>query len=132
MTKLLNKVPEAAIGFWIIKIMSTTVGETVADQLAVNAGLGKPVTNGIMAALLTIALFVQLRSRHYTPWMYWLTVVLVSVVGTQITDTLTDGFKISLFITTPIFFAALIAIFTIWYSSEGTLSIHTKIGRAHV
>ena len=124
MTKLLNKVPEATIGFWIIKIMSTTVGETVADQLAVNAGLGKPVTNGIMAALLTIALFVQLRSRQYTPWMYWLTVVFVSVVGTQITDTLTDGFKISLFVTTPIFFAALIAIFTIWYRSEGTLSIH--------
>lgn len=121
----LNKVPEATVGFWIIKIMSTTVGETVADYLAVSAGLGKPVTNGIMATLLTIALFVQLRSRHYTPWMYWLTVVLVSVVGTQITDTLTDGFKISLFVTTPIFFVGLIAIFTIWYKSEGTLSIHT-------
>ena len=105
--------------------MSTTVGETVADYLAVSAGSGKPVTNGIMATLLTIALFVQLRSRRYTPWMYWLTVVLVSVVGTQITDTLTDGFKISLFVTTPIFFVGLIAIFTIWYKSEGTLSIHT-------
>src|SRR5437588_2613745 len=87
---LLNKVPEVTFTFWIIKIMSTTVGETGADYLAVHVGLGRTVTNCIMAALLIASLLLQLQSRQYVPWRYWLTVVLVSVVGTQITDALTD------------------------------------------
>lgn len=128
-SKWLNKVPEATLGFWIIKIMSTTVGETGADYLAVNAGLGKSVTSGTMAILLAVALFIQLRSRRYTPWIYWLTVVLVSVVGTQITDTLTDSFNISLFISTAVFFVGLTTIFIFWYRNERTLSIHTIFTR---
>ena len=86
----LNKVPEVTLAFWIIKIMSTTVGETGADYLAVDAGWGQGLTSWVMGALLTIALVLQLRTRRHTPWTYWLTVVLVSVVGTQITDLLTD------------------------------------------
>jgi uncharacterized membrane-anchored protein len=78
----LNKVPQVTLAFWIIKIMSTTVGETGADFLAVNAGLGKGFTQALMATLLAIALFLQLQKDRYTPWIYWLTVVLVSVVGT--------------------------------------------------
>lgn len=111
----LNKVPEVALSFWIIKIMSTTVGETGADYLAVNAGLGQGVTRTVMAVLLAAALFVQLRTRRYTPWIYWLTVVLVSVVGTQITDLLTDGLGVSLYISTSVFAVALAAIFFVWY-----------------
>jgi uncharacterized membrane-anchored protein len=88
---MLNKVPEVTSAFWVIKIMSTTVGETGADYLAVHVGLGTAITGVIMAALLGLAVFIQLRSRQYVPWIYWLTVVLVSVVGTQITDALTDG-----------------------------------------
>lgn len=104
--------------------MSTTVGETWADFLAVNAGLGQGVTRSVMAALLAAALFTQLRTRRYTPWIYWLTVVLVSVVGTQITDLLTDGLGVSLYISTSAFAVALAAIFLVWYRIERTLSIH--------
>src|SRR3982074_1439659 len=82
---MLNKVPEVTLAFWIIKILSTTVGETGADYLAVHVGLGTAVTGVIMASLLLAALLVQLRMWRYAPWIYWLTVVLVSVVGTQIT-----------------------------------------------
>src|SRR6202163_5068686 len=89
--EMLNKVPEVTLVFWIVKIMSTTVGETGADYLAVHVGLGTAVTGAFMVALLLAALLVQLRMRRYVPWIYWLTVVLVSVVGTQITDALTDG-----------------------------------------
>ena len=121
----LNKVPAATLAFWVIKIMSTTVGETGADYLAVHVGLGTAITGGIMAALLLAALLLQLRSRQYVPWIYWLTVVLVSVVGTQITDALTDGFGVSLYVSTTIFALMLAATFAIWYSSERTLSIHT-------
>jgi uncharacterized membrane-anchored protein len=120
----LNKVPEVTLSFWVIKIMSTTVGETGADYLAVNAGLGQGLTRALMATLLISALFTQLRTRRYTPWTYWLTVVLVSVVGTQITDLLTDGLGVSLYVSTSVFAVGLAAIFAVWYRAERTLSIH--------
>src|SRR3546814_8762370 len=82
----LVKVPAITLSFWIIKILCTTVGETAADYLAVDAGWGQATTRVVMALLLIGALTIQLRKRHYTPWAYWLTVVLVSIVGTQITD----------------------------------------------
>ena len=118
-----NKVPEITLGFWIIKIMSTTVGETLADTLAVHAGLGTLVTGLGMASLLVVALGAQLRCRRYVPSIYWLTVVLVSVVGTQITDALTDGLGISLYLSTAAFSVALCAVFVMWHRREGTLSI---------
>lgn len=120
----LNKVPEVTLSFWVIKIMSTTVGETGADYLAVDAGWGQGVTRGVMGTLLAIALFLQLRTRRYTPWTYWLTVVLVSVVGTQITDLLTDGLDVSLYASTSVFALALAVIFAVWYRVERSLSIH--------
>ncbi|HDR9283268.1 COG4705 family protein [Burkholderia vietnamiensis] len=122
-SRWLNKVPEITLAFWIIKIMSTTVGETASDYLAVNAGWGQSLTRGLMISLLVIALVLQMRTRRCTPWIYWLTVVLVSIVGTQITDLLTDGLGVSLYVSTSVFAVALAAIFTIWYRIEGTLSI---------
>ena len=122
---MLNKVPEVTLAFWVIKIMSTTVGETGADYLAVHVGLGTAMTSAITVSLLLAALLVQLRMRRYVPWIYWLTVVLVSIVGTQITDALTDRLEISLYTSTAIFAAALAATFAIWYRTERTLSIHT-------
>jgi len=128
-TDMPNRVPEVTLAFWVIKIMSTTVGETGADYLAVHVGLGTAVTGGIMISLLVAALVLQLRMRRYVPWVYWLTVVLVSVVGTQITDALTDGLEISLYLSTAAFAAALAATFAIWYRIERTLSIHTIVTR---
>ena len=122
-TRWLNKVPAITLAFWIIKIMSTTVGETGADFLAVNAGWGQGATRALMTSLLAIALILQMRTRKYTPWIYWLTVVLVSVVGTQITDLLTDGLGISLYISTGVFAIVLAAFFAVWYRVEGTLAI---------
>ena len=121
--RLINKVPEVTLAFWVIKIMSTTVGETFADYLAVNAGLGKGVSRTVMGTLLAIALFLQLRTKQYTPWAYWLTVVLVSIVGTQITDALTDGLGINLYVSSAAFAVAMALIFAAWYQSEHTLSI---------
>ena len=120
----LNKVPEVTLAFWVIKIMCTTVGETGADYLAVNAGLGQTVTRVGMTALLIAALLVQFRKRSYTPWIYWLTVVLVSIVGTQITDLFTDGLGVSLYLSSSVFAVLLAAIFAVWYAVERTLSVH--------
>ncbi|WP_249674343.1 COG4705 family protein [Pseudomonas abieticivorans] len=119
----LNKVPQVTLAFWIIKILSTTVGETGADFLAVDAGLGQSVTTLGMAVLLGLALFGQLRTKAYSPWIYWLTVVLVSIVGTQITDVLTDGLGVSLYVSTAVFATLLAINFMIWYAVERNLSI---------
>jgi uncharacterized membrane-anchored protein len=124
---MLNKVPKVTLFFWIIKIMSTTVGETGADYLAVHVGIGTTSTTIIMASLLVAAIIAQLRKRRYVPWIYWLTVVLVSIVGTQITDILTDQLDISLYASTAAFATVLAATFAIWYAVERTLSIHTIV-----
>ena len=119
----LNKVPEVTLAFWVIKIMSTTVGETGADFLAVDAGLGIGWTSAGMALLLGIALFWQMRGKAYTPWIYWLTVVLVSIVGTLITDILTDVLDVSLYTSTAVFSVLLVINFFVWYRVEHNLSI---------
>ena len=124
-SQMLNKVPEVTLAFWVIKIMSTTVGETGADYLAVHVGLGTIVTDVVMACLLTAALLLQLGKNRYVPWSYWLTVVLISIVGTQITDALTDGLGVSLYLSTTVFAVTLAATFAVWYAFERTLSIHT-------
>ena len=124
---MLNKVPQLTLLFWIIKIMATTVGETAADFLAVRVGLGAGITMAIMVSFLIAVLLLQLRSQRYVPWIYWLTVVLVSVVGTQITDFFTDTLGVSLYVSTSVFAVALIAIFAIWYWVEHTLSVHTIV-----
>ncbi|NEU98970.1 hypothetical protein FNJ47_24860 [Bradyrhizobium sp. UFLA 03-164] len=124
---MLNKVPEVTLVFWLIKIMSTTVGETGADYLAVHVGLGTSVTGLLMAGLLAAVLVIQLRMDRYVPWIYWLTVVLVSIVGTQITDALTDKLEISLYVSTAAFSIALAATFAIWFAVERTLSIHSIV-----
>ena len=103
---MLNKVPEVTLIFWTIKILSTTVGETGADYLAVHVGLGADLTMACMAGLLIVALILQLSAGRYVPWIYWLTVVLVSIVGTQITDFMSDKLEISLYVSTAVFACA--------------------------
>lgn len=120
----MNRVPEVTVDFWLIKLLAVTMGETAADYLAVNLGLGLTATSVIMAGLLAVALRVQFAQRRYVPWAYWLVVVLISVVGTLVTDNLTDNFGVPLIASTIGFSLALVATFAIWFRAEGTLSIH--------
>jgi uncharacterized membrane-anchored protein len=126
---LLNKVPEVTIYFWLIKVLSTTVGETAADFLDTNLNLGLTRTSFIMGALLAVALAFQFRAPRYIPGIYWVTVVLISIVGTLITDNLTDNYGVPLEITAAVFAVALGIAFAGWYASERTLSIHTIFTR---
>ncbi len=124
---MLNKVPEVTVYFWIIKILATTVGETAADYLNTTLGFGLTNTTYVMSAVLIAALVFQFRLRKYVPGVYWLAVVLISIVGTLITDNLTDNFGVAL-VTTSIIFAIVLAItFAVWYASEKTLSIHSIV-----
>jgi uncharacterized membrane-anchored protein len=124
---MLNKVPEVTLYFWVIKILATTVGETFADYLNSTIGIGLTGTTLIMAGFLIASLIVQFRLRLYVPIVYWLSVVLISVVGTLFSDNLVDNYGVGL-PTTTIGFAIILAIvFALWYRSEGTLSIHSIV-----
>ena len=120
-----NRVPKVTFDFWLIKLMAVTMGETAADYLGVNLGLGLTKTSLLMAGILLVALWFQFRQRKYVPWSYWLAVVLISIVGTLVTDNLVDNFGVPLLATTIIFTVALAATFAVWYNSENTLSIHS-------
>ncbi|WP_308198195.1 hypothetical protein [Rhodococcus sp. ARC_M6] len=80
--ELASKVPEVTLYFWVIKILGTTVGETAADSLNADLGIGLTGTAVLMTGLLVIALGIQFTRKQYVPWAYWLVVVLISVVGT--------------------------------------------------
>ncbi|MEO7564641.1 MAG: hypothetical protein ABIR63_01135 [Sphingomicrobium sp.] len=122
--QMLNKVPLVTLAFWVIKILATTVGETGADYLNFNLGFGLTTTSLLAAAVLAGLLVLQLRQDRYVPWIYWITVVFLSIVGTLITDNLSDNFGVSLYLSTAVFAAALAATFFAWHRSEKTLSIH--------
>ncbi|MFB7593803.1 hypothetical protein [Streptomyces sp. NPDC056160] len=119
-----NKVPEVTVYFWIIKVLCTTVGETAADLLNEKAGLGLTGVSVLMSALLAVALVVQFRTSAYRPGVYWLAVALISVVGTLISDNLTDNMGVPLETSTTVFAVVLAVVFVVWYRRERTLSIH--------
>lgn len=123
--KMLNKVPEITVYFWLIKVLCTTVGETFADNLNENLGLGLSGTSYVMGTLLIAVLFFQFRAKKYIPGIYWLAVVLISVVGTLVSDNLVENYGVTLQTTTIAFSAILIAVFASWYAVERTLSVHT-------
>jgi uncharacterized membrane-anchored protein len=123
--QMLNKVPEVTLYFWVVKVLCTTVGETASDYLSDNVGLGLTNTTAITAALLVVTLFFQFRLRRYVAGVYWTGIVLISIVGTQITDNLHDNHGVPLTVTTPLFGGLLAIAFTAWWLSERTLSIHT-------
>jgi len=122
--RMANKVPLITFFFWVIKILATTVGETGADFLNFNLGLGLTLTSLLAAALLAVALWIQFTRDRYVPWVYWIAVVFLSIVGTLITDNLTANLGVSLYVSTTVFAVALALTFITWFRSENTLSIH--------
>jgi uncharacterized membrane-anchored protein len=120
----LNKVPEVTLVFWLIKMMSTTVGETAADYLNMDLGFGLLNTTWVVGALLAVTLYLQMRENRYRPVLYWSAIVFISVFGTLVTDNLTDALHVPLAYSSLFFALALAATFALWYAREKTLSIH--------
>jgi uncharacterized membrane-anchored protein len=120
-----NRVPKITVDFWMIKLMAVTMGETAADYLNVKIGMGLTATSLIMSAILGAVLIWQFSQKRYVPAPYWASVVLISIVGTLITDNMVDNFHIPLLATTILFTLALSATFIIWYRREETLSVHS-------
>ncbi|MDL2335557.1 MAG: hypothetical protein QFC55_05965 [Chloroflexota bacterium] len=121
---MLSKVPEIVIWFWVIKILCTTVGETFADWINTELGVGLVMTAVIFTVVMAGVLLIQMRLPRYMPFQYWLTVVVLSITGTLYTDILTDQMGVPLGLSSAVFAIALAVVFSIWYSRERTLSIH--------
>jgi len=120
-----SKVPEVTVWFWLIKILCTTVGESLADWVNMRLGVGLGPTAGIFTVVLAVVLVVQVWLPRYVPVVYWLTVVALSVTGTLYTDILTDKFAVPLDVSTLAFAVTLMVVFGVWFVKERTLSIHS-------
>jgi uncharacterized membrane-anchored protein len=123
--RLLSKVPEVTVYFWIVKILSITVGETLADFLSSTLRLGLTLTTAATSLLLAAALLAQFRAHRYIPALFWLVVVLIGIVGTLLTDGLVDNLGVPLPVCAAVFAVALALTFVAWHRRERTLSIHT-------
>lgn len=124
---MLSKVPEVTVWFWIIKILCTTVGESFADWINIGLGVGLNMTAVTFTVVLAVVLGIQLRLNRYVPFVYWLTVVVLSVAGTLYTDILTDTLGVSLAVSTSVFAVLLAIVFGVWFVRERTLSIKSII-----
>ncbi|MDH6575154.1 hypothetical protein [Kitasatospora sp. MAP5-34] len=120
----LSKVPEVTALFWIIKVLTTGMGETTSDYLA-NQLLGPPVAVCLAGVALVAALGLQFYVRRYVAWIYWLAIVMVSVFGTMAADVLHVGLGVPYIASTTFFVLALAAVLGLWYTTEKTLSIHS-------
>ena len=127
-TSWLNKVPEVTLSFWLIKMMSTTVGETAADFLNMDLGWGLTNTTVLTGVLFVIALALQLRATRYVPALYWATVLLISVFGTLVTDNLTDRFGVPLAFSTGLFGAFLSLTFVLWFTVSLPANVSCSTG----
>jgi uncharacterized membrane-anchored protein len=118
-----SKVPEVTVWFWIIKVLTTGMGETASDFLA--KLLGPIPAVGLGGLALVAALAAQFAVRRYVAGIYWTAIVMVSVFGTMAADVLHVGLGVPYTASTPAFLIALAAVFVLWYASERTLSIHS-------
>jgi uncharacterized membrane-anchored protein len=122
-----RKVPEITVYFWIIKILTTAMGEATSDFLVKR--LVPELAVALGAAGLLIALALQFSVSRYIAWVYWLAVVMVAVFGTMAADVLHVGLGIPYLVSTTFFAVALAIVFAIWYATEKTLSIHSIFTR---
>jgi uncharacterized membrane-anchored protein len=122
-----SKVPEVTVLFWVVKVLTTGMGETTSDFLV--RSIDPVVAVGIGAVLFLCALAAQLAADRYLPWLYWLAVVMVSVFGTMAADVTHIVLGVPYLVSTIAFAVALAVVFFVWHRSEGTLSIHSITSR---
>ena len=119
---LAAKVPEITVMFWVLKLLTTGMGESMSDFLGQHS---VPIAGAIGIFGLWLALWLQLRTREYRAPVYWFAVMMVAIFGTMAADGVHDGASLPYAVTTPGYAILVAAIFYMWYRSEGTLSIHT-------
>jgi uncharacterized membrane-anchored protein len=117
------KVPEITLVFWVIKVLSTGMGEATSDFMVHR--LPPPVAVVIGGAVLAVALWFQLQATRYRAVVYWFAVVMVAVFGTMAADALHIGLHVPYVVSTALFAVSLAVVFVVWKRTEGTVSIHS-------
>jgi uncharacterized membrane-anchored protein len=121
------KVPVVTASFWVIKVLTTGMGETTSDFLFQR--FAPVIALALGTTAFVVALVLQFRARRYVPWIYWLAVAMVSVFGTIAADVMHVGFGVPYIASTLFFLLALAVIFFVWYRSERTLSMRSIFTR---
>ncbi|MFC0430936.1 hypothetical protein [Kutzneria buriramensis] len=125
--RVATKVPEITASFWVIKVLTTGVGETASDYLFHQFAPLVAISTGLIG--LVSALIAQFRARRYIPWVYWSAAGMVSVFGTMVADVVHVGLGVPYLTLTIVYSLAVAVLFAAWYASERTLSIHTIVTR---
>ena len=120
-----SKVPEITLLFWILKIAATTLGETGGDSVTMSLVWGYLAGTALFAALFAIAVAAQIRARDFRPWLYWLTIVATTTVGTTLADFADRSLGVGYVGGSALLLALLLATLAAWYASEGTVSVDT-------
>lgn len=120
-----SKVPEVTLIFWIIKILATTLGETGGDALSMSMGLGYLASTGIFAAILAVAVLVQVQARKFHPVIYWTTIIATTTVGTTLADFSDRSLGIGYTGGTAMLFALLMASLALWRRTLGSVAVNT-------
>jgi len=121
----LSKVPEVTLGFWIIKILATTLGETGGDTVSMTMNLGYLVSTAIFLSILVVLVVIQIAAKKFRPGLYWATIVASTTVGTTLADFADRSLGIGYFGGASILFASLMGVLAIWYWSQGSVSVDT-------
>jgi uncharacterized membrane-anchored protein len=124
-TKTLTKVPAVTFGFWIIKILATTLGETGGDAVSMTMGLGYAVASIIFMAIFFAAVFVQIMAKAFHPFLYWFVIVATTTAGTTLADFADRSLGIGYTGGASTLFILLMASLGIWYWVEGSISVET-------
>jgi uncharacterized membrane-anchored protein len=120
-----SKVPELTFSFWVIKILATTLGETGGDAVSMSMNLGYLVGTAIFAAIFLVAVYVQIRAKHFRPVIYWLTIIATTTVGTTLADFCTRSLGVGYTGGSTLLLVLLLGSLTVWYRATGSISIGT-------
>ncbi|MFC0387714.1 COG4705 family protein [Muricoccus vinaceus] len=121
----MSKVPEVTLGFWIIKIAATTLGETAGDAVTMTLGLGYLVGTAIFATAVAIAVTAQVTAKRFNPFLYWAVIVATTTAGTTLADFADRSLGIGYVGGSSLLFVLLMATLGLWYRSLGSVSIYT-------
>ncbi|MFO1435060.1 MAG: hypothetical protein U1F34_01305 [Gammaproteobacteria bacterium] len=123
----LSKVPEVSFGFWITKILATTLGETGGDAVSMSMGLGYLVGSAIFALIFAATVFVQIKARKFKPVLYWITIIATTTVGTTLADYATRSLGIGYAGGSMLLLGLLLASLFVWYRTMGSISINSVV-----
>ncbi len=119
----LSKVPAVTLGFWLVKIAATTLGETGGDAVSMSLGLGYLVGTAIFAVAFAIAVAIQIRARRFHPFLYWFTIIATTTVGTTLADFADRSLGIGYAGGSALLLALLLASIFVWHRTLGTIAV---------